>query len=172
MQRNQNKTQIHRGGIALRCLTMLLAVAMLLQVAVIGVAASSQAGYLPGTGSGSSLSGSAGAIGKLENDLLAEQMREEILASIKKDLLQRVEDYEMTGHVGVILTFTDQSIIGSYSSSKYANKMTYGEYKDSSAAIALTEELQASRRKWERHYISEFFEEEFFETKQVVYSKE
>jgi 16S rRNA (guanine527-N7)-methyltransferase len=36
----------------------------------------------------------------------------------------------------------------------------------------LTEELRASRRKWERHYISEFFEEEFFETKQVVYSQE
>ena len=36
----------------------------------------------------------------------------------------------------------------------------------------LTEELQASHRKWERYYISEFFEEEFFETKQVVYSKE
>ena len=36
----------------------------------------------------------------------------------------------------------------------------------------LTEELKASRRKWERHYISEFFEEEFFETKQVVYSEE
>jgi len=35
----------------------------------------------------------------------------------------------------------------------------------------LTEELQASGRKWERHYISEFFEEEFFETKQVVYSQ-
>ena len=35
----------------------------------------------------------------------------------------------------------------------------------------LTEELRASRRKWERHYISEFFEEEFFETKQVVYSQ-
>ena len=35
----------------------------------------------------------------------------------------------------------------------------------------LTEELQASRRKWERHYISEFFEEEFFDTKQVVYSQ-
>lgn len=34
----------------------------------------------------------------------------------------------------------------------------------------LAEELRASRRKWERHYISEFFEEEFFETKQVVYS--
>ena len=36
----------------------------------------------------------------------------------------------------------------------------------------LTEELRASRRQWERHYISEFFEEEFFETKQVVYSAE
>lgn len=35
----------------------------------------------------------------------------------------------------------------------------------------LTEELQASHRKWEQHYISEFFEEEFFETKQVVYSR-
>ncbi len=36
----------------------------------------------------------------------------------------------------------------------------------------LTEELNASRRRWERHSISEFFEEEFFETKQVVYSAE
>ena len=36
----------------------------------------------------------------------------------------------------------------------------------------LTEELAASRRKWERHYISTLFEEEFFETKQVVYSAE
>ncbi len=35
----------------------------------------------------------------------------------------------------------------------------------------LTEELKASRRKWERYYISEFFSEEFFETKQVVYSQ-
>lgn len=36
----------------------------------------------------------------------------------------------------------------------------------------LTEELKASRRKWKRYYISELFEEEFFETKQVVYSEE
>ena len=36
----------------------------------------------------------------------------------------------------------------------------------------LTEELKASRRKWERIYLSEIFEEEFFETKQVVYSSE
>ena len=35
----------------------------------------------------------------------------------------------------------------------------------------LTAELQASKRQWERYYISEFFEEEFFETKQVVYSR-
>ena len=35
----------------------------------------------------------------------------------------------------------------------------------------LTEELKASRRKWERHYISEHFSEEFFDTKQVVYSQ-
>lgn len=36
----------------------------------------------------------------------------------------------------------------------------------------LTEELRASHRRWERYYISEIFEEEFFETKQVVYSAE
>ena len=35
----------------------------------------------------------------------------------------------------------------------------------------LTEELQASRRQWERYYISEFFEEAFYDTKQVVYSR-
>lgn len=36
----------------------------------------------------------------------------------------------------------------------------------------LTEELRASRRKWVRYDISEFFDEEFFATKQVVYSAE
>ena len=36
----------------------------------------------------------------------------------------------------------------------------------------LNEELKASRRRWVRHNISEFFEEEFFDTKQVVYSQE
>ena len=36
----------------------------------------------------------------------------------------------------------------------------------------LTEELRQSRRKWVRHNISELFDEEFFETKQVVYSAE
>ena len=36
----------------------------------------------------------------------------------------------------------------------------------------LTEELRQSRRKWVRHNIAELFDEEFFETKQVVYSAE
>ena len=36
----------------------------------------------------------------------------------------------------------------------------------------LTEELRASRREWVRYDISEFFDEEFFDTKQVVYSAE
>lgn len=34
----------------------------------------------------------------------------------------------------------------------------------------LTDELAATAMEWERYNISEFFEEEFFETKQVVYS--
>ena len=34
----------------------------------------------------------------------------------------------------------------------------------------LTAELAATAMEWERYNISEFFEEEFFETKQVVYS--
>ncbi len=34
----------------------------------------------------------------------------------------------------------------------------------------LTEELAATKMEWQRYNISEFFEEEFFETKQVVYS--
>jgi len=128
-----------------RCLTMLLVTAILLQSAVIGVFASAQADYIPGTGQNSILSGSAGAIGKLESDRITEQMREEILASIKKDLLQRVEDYEMTGHVGVILTFSDKSLITSYASSKYASKMTYEEFKSSDVAATITDELTANQ---------------------------
>ena len=33
----------------------------------------------------------------------------------------------------------------------------------------LTEELAATKMRWQRYNISEFFEDEFFETKQVVY---
>ena len=50
-----------------------------------------------------------------------------------------------------------------------------GKYSDGILYLKggdLTEELRASRRKWVRHDISGFFEEEFFETKQVVYSQE
>ena len=36
----------------------------------------------------------------------------------------------------------------------------------------LTEELRQSRRRWERYDIAEFFDDEFFATKQVVYSQE
>ena len=35
----------------------------------------------------------------------------------------------------------------------------------------LSEELRASNRQWKQYLISEFFEEEFFETKKVVYSE-
>ena len=34
----------------------------------------------------------------------------------------------------------------------------------------LTEELSATKMKWTEYQISEFFEEEFFETKKVVYT--
>ncbi len=36
----------------------------------------------------------------------------------------------------------------------------------------LTEELRQSRRRWERYDIAEFFDDDFFATKQVVYSQE
>ena len=35
----------------------------------------------------------------------------------------------------------------------------------------LTEELAATRKPWQRYDIGDFFEEEFFDTKQVVYTK-
>jgi 16S rRNA (guanine527-N7)-methyltransferase len=35
----------------------------------------------------------------------------------------------------------------------------------------LSEELAATRMKWTQYDISEFFEEEFFQTKKVVYTK-
>jgi 16S rRNA (guanine527-N7)-methyltransferase len=35
----------------------------------------------------------------------------------------------------------------------------------------LTEELAATRMKWKEYNISDFFEEDFFETKKVVYTQ-
>ena len=87
----------------------------------------------------------SGGIGKFDSDETIARLKKEFLKSINQDLLKKVEDYEMRGEVDVILTFSDNSLVSSFSEN--GKGMTYGEYRSSSTAAKLREKLEANQNK-------------------------
>ena len=57
----------------------------------------------------------SGGIGKFDSDEAIAQLRKDFLGSINQDLLKKIEDYELHGKVEVILTFSDDSLVSSFS---------------------------------------------------------
>ena len=82
-----------------------------------------------------------GDLNFINSNEITAAMRDEILKSFRQDLLKRVEEYELTGSVGVILTFSDNSLISTYAYSDKINNMSYAEFKESDEAKALADKL-------------------------------
>ena len=59
--------------------------------------------------------GLSSGIGRWDGDAAYDQLKKDLLKSINEDLLMKVEDLEMKGEVGVILTFSDNALINAYS---------------------------------------------------------
>ena len=141
MRENTNKKR-HLGSIVERCLTAILVCALLVQTLAFGVgAAVGNSQFLGGiSSSGTSNNGSL----SINTDEITEAMRGDFLKSVREDLIMKIDDYELSGSVGLIITFSDDSLLSVYSS-KYADEMTYDEFKTSSIAADLAEDLRDNR---------------------------
>ena len=140
-----NPTKRRFKNIKLRCATVLLTLALLVESLAFGVIAGAKdISALFGGGGSSSSSSASNGFGRLDYNEISEQLRDDILRTMKKDLLHRIDDYDLTGAVSVILTFTDDSLVEEYQRS-YADKMTYEEFKQSDTAEALKKKLEDAR---------------------------
>ena len=128
-----------------RCTTALLAFAIIMQTMLFGVAATvNEIANLGGASSNVQNSSGNGGVTNFDSEAIKEALQGDIIKYMKKDLLQRIEDNNLTGSAEVILMFSDKSLVGEYSE-KYADKMTYDEFKNSDAAAAFEQELKAGR---------------------------
>ena len=106
-------------------ITLVLVASFMLQTLSVCcfAATDSLGGILPSLKPG--ISGNSSGIGKFDTDATIEQLKKDFLKSINQDLLMKIEDYELTGEVGVILTFSDDSLIAEYEESNV--KESYNE---------------------------------------------
>ena len=145
MRKNTNSKRQFKS-ILTRCACAVLTLVLLVQTMAFGISAA--AGEL-GSAFGSSSSGSSstgGGYSGFDTNEIAQALRDDIIKSMKQDLLQRVEDYDLSGEVDIILTFSEGSLIDEYTN-KYADKMTYEEFKVSKEAAAYERKLEKGRAK-------------------------
>ena len=121
-------------------MTAFLVLTLLVETMALGIGAIAAA-FDPFSSSGFSPSG----IANINDQKLINQMKKDFLKTLRSDLVKRIEDYELSGPVGLIVTFSDDSLISAYSSSKYADKMSYNEFRETSAAKKLKKEMDANR---------------------------
>ena len=89
--------------------------------------------------------GTVSGIGRFESDEVIAQLKKDFLGSINKDLVQKIEDLELRGEVGAIITFSEDSLISSFTASNDSGKMTFAEYRSGSAAAKLQKKLSAEK---------------------------
>lgn len=120
-----------------------LIVAMLTQMLSVGVFAQSPINlpnFLGGISNNkTTLAGPANGIAQLKDDDLLQQMKKDFVKYLNKDLLYQVENFELTGEVGVILTFSENALIQNYTNN--GSKGTYADFHDGPVAESLRAEL-------------------------------
>ena len=84
--------------------------------------------------SSNNTNGIVNGIDGFDSDEIIASLRKDFLSTIKDNLLMRIDEYELSGPVNVIITFTDDSLIEYYNQSAEKNTMTYSEFSSTSAA--------------------------------------
>ncbi len=133
-------------GIAPKCFALLLAVTLLVQSLAFGVGALvGDLVDLIGKSNASAVAPSG--IVKLDKDDITAKLKKDLIKSLNKNLVKKVSDCELRGPVGLIITFSEDSLISAYTRSGYANVMTYEEFKSSDVAKSYEAELTANQNK-------------------------
>ena len=138
-----NKNQTTKRFASLIAVIMVVSIMMqALSLCCFAAADGSLNGILPNVTPG--LSGNSSGIGKFDTDATIEALKKDLLKTINQDLLHKIEDYELSGRVEVILTFSDDSLIAEYE--KASVKESYSEYRNSATARKLLEKLEANQK--------------------------
>lgn len=99
------------------------------------------------SGSGSNGGSIVNGIGGINSDEIISSLRQDFFKTINEDLLMRVDQYELSGPVDVIITFTGNSLIDYYNQSGKKDIMTFSEFSATEEAKKLIEKLDADRNK-------------------------
>ena len=126
---NQNRRR------SARFVSLILFIALLLQI--VSVCCFAIGGNGVSLGGLSNNSGIVNGIGNFDSDETIKALKKSLISSLNKDLLQKVEDYELRGEVSVIISFSEDSLITDYTGSSAANRMSFSEYSQTSAAKKL-----------------------------------
>ncbi len=95
---------------------------------------------------GGLISGLSGGKKQLVTDEAIAQLKKQLVKSLNKDLVMKIKDYQLSGEVGVILTFSDDDLITRYNDS-YRSKMTYEQFRTSAIAQRLEGEIKTNQER-------------------------
>ena len=145
MQNTNTKTQTRNGRVSVKLTSLIILVALLVQIVSVCCFAAGGNGFY--FGDSSSNSGIVNGIGKFDSDQTIKDLKKSLIASLNKDLIQKIEDYELRGEVSAIITFSEDSLITGYTSSKEAKRMTFSEYSATKAAKKLKDSFASNQTK-------------------------
>ena len=143
MQNFKTKTAKMKMNVLRRLAAFAILLAVLLQSFALSVSAlfTSIGSISNGNGSGSGTI--VNGFGNINSDEIIESLRKDFLGTINENLLMRIDEYELSGPVDIIITFTDDSLVERYNQSAEKNIMTYSEFSSTSAAKEWTDAVNA-----------------------------
>ncbi len=147
MRKNSTQRRTPKSALLSKCFATFLAFILLMQAAALGICAMAENIALNLGGKGSSAEISPSGIAKLDVDEVTAKLKKDLIKSLNRNLVKKVSDYELRGTVGLIITFSDDSLVAAYARSNYASKMTYEQFKDTSVAKDYANELTLNQNK-------------------------
>ena len=144
MRTEPTKNRKYSSGVMHRCFALILVVALLTQA--LALSASALVGELQLNGTIGKTPVNPSGIAKLEVDEVTAQLKKDLIKTLNKELVKKVTDYELQGTVGLIITFSDDSLVDAYSRSGYAGVTTYEKFKDSKVATDYKNEMIARQK--------------------------
>ncbi len=86
-----------------------------------------------------STSATTGVSQWINEEKILDSLKDDLIASMNQDLVKQVKDYELSGPVNVIISFSDDSLVGNYNASN--SNLTLKDYLASSTARDLSQKM-------------------------------
>ena len=124
--------------------TFALLLALLLQSFALSISALFTTIGSISNGNGSNNGTIVNGLGGIDRDEIIESLRKDFLGTVNEDLLMRIDEYELSGPVDVIITFTANSLVERYNETVDKNAMTFAEFSETAEAKAWVAQVDAN----------------------------